>query len=716
MAVAALGAAELRIDTSTASFLDKTSPKWQTYVRSVERHGTDEFIVVAVDCAEPWDRSALRRVVNLTNKLEQVPGVSRVDSLASVPLIRNDMGALMVNSGLAGGVAESGEAFERFVEVVKNDRIARDSLVSRDGRVFAINVLVENQGEVDWGRVVNDVRQLAALDGGRVTGVPVFRTEVNSRMSGELKLFIPATLLLIALIMWILVPEPSALLAPLLVSGASMLCAVGAMGYWGVTMSLSTMLLPSTLLALGSAYAMHVVVARGNVESLAEVAFPLALSGFTTTIGFVSMSVIPISAIRELGVFGAFGIVVGTAAALTLAPAVLALFPVEDRRSRFSDWVGGDVSDRLNQLVASRRRTVLVTWLALVMAGGVGLAQLEVSTDIVKWFSPSSDVRIDYEHVRSRLSGISPVSVLIEAKSDDAPDVHSAELVAAIDALSMRLSDDNDVGKSLSVGDPLRLVRAAYTESEVDTLPVSDAEIQQSLLLLSGMDRLTDVLSPDRRSASILLRVNNNSSDDIVGLTETVERWWEERGHSGYRVEVTGIMYEFARSEEEISRGQIQGLAIAAASIATILLLVFRSGRVAAIAFVANATPIAIGFGALGLLGIPLDAGTICVSSLALGIAVDDTIHVVTSYRRARAGGSRGQALLTAYRRVLPALVMTTAAVSVGFAVLSFSNFSLVRNLGMVTSSLIILCLVADVTLLPALLLGSSRKEGAARK
>ena len=709
--VASIGTAGLQVDTSTASFLDRTSPEWQTYLRSIERHGGDEFIVVALQSPKEWDVANLRSVERLSKKLEMVPGVRRVDSLASVPLIRNEHGTLVVDTGLAGGIPESPRGLREFIHNVERDRLALDSLVSRDGRVFAINLLVENGEGTNWASLVESVRGLAEAEGARVTGVPVFRTEVNARMSEELNVFVPATLVLLALSILLVVPSPSAIVAPLSVSGAAVLCALGAMGFSTVSLSLATMLLPSTLLALGSAYGIHIVAARGNIDSISAVAFPVALSGLTTTIGFVAMAAVPISAIRELAIFGAVGVVAGTLAALTLAPAVLSLYPISGRGSRSSNWIRSSLAISLCRLVESHRGWVIGIWLALIGLGCVGLARLEISTDIVKWFSPSSEVRRDYEDIRQRLSGISPANVFIEARSESAPDVDSAEIVARIDKLSSYLVADEDIGKSISIGDPLRLVRRAFKGEGEDSLPQSNSEIQQSLLLLSGMDRLEDVLHDDRRTANILLRLDNNSSDDIIGLEREVKSWWNEYGDDRYQVAVTGIMYEFARSEEEIAHGQLQGLALASISIAAVLLIVLRRPRVAGIAFVANIAPIAIGFGALGLLNIPLDAGTVCVSSMALGIAVDDTIHVVTSYRVERSRAAvRKDALQVAFQKVLPALLVTTLAISVGFVVLSLSDFTLVRNLGFVTAALVVLCLASDITLLPAMLLRASHE------
>jgi predicted RND superfamily exporter protein len=206
--------------------------------------------------------------------------------------------------------------------------------------------------------------------------------------------------------------------------------------------------------------------------------------------------------------------------------------------------------------------------------------------------------------------------------------------------------------------------------------------------------------------------VDDNGSDRLVNLGDRIELWWRDNGVADFSVETTGLMYEFGRSEERIAYGQVAGLAIALLSIGAVLLAILRVPKNALIALIPNGVPLVITFGLMGFLKVPLDAATVCLGSLALGIAVDDTIHLMTGYtERRNSGKSPAIALDQCLEHVLPALAFTTAAVVAGFAVLALSQFTLIRNLGLVTSGLVFLCLLADLTLLPPLLLSIDRKR-----
>lgn len=164
-------------------------------------------------------------------------------------------------------------------------------------------------------------------------------------------------------------------------------------------------------------------------------------------------------------------------------------------------------------------------------------------------------------------------------------------------------------------------------------------------------------------------------------------------------------MYEFARSEDEIAWGQLRGLTAALTAIGGILFAIFRKPRIASIAVIPNVVPLIAAFGFMGIAQIPLDAVTVGLGCTALGIAVDDTIHIVVGYRdRIQIKKNKLWALDATFEEVLPAVVYTTIAIMIGFGVLALSSFTVTQNLGFMMSGLAITCLLADCTLLPALL------------
>jgi hypothetical protein len=708
--VACIGLARLRVDTTTDSVLDRSAEPWAFYQASQERFGGDEIVVVALEGTTPFDTPVLREVRRLTRAYEALPGVRRVDSLASVPLIRVADDTLILDGALETSVPDTPEGLQRLAAEVAADRIAPRNLVSEDGRVFALNVVLAQDFAGDYDALVAAIRAELPAKGARMSGVPVFRSAANERTRAEILVFVPLTVLAIASLLVVVFRQVRAAAIAVAVGAIGSFAMVGAMGLAGVAISLITMILPSVILALGCSYVMRVLSAASGardpdslLEALLPIALPVALSGLTTAIGFAVVGVVRIEEVRNVGAFGAVGVFALTAASLTIAPAAVALWPLPSGRARGLAWSEGWLRRVLMHLATRRRAAVFGTWLLLLVVFSAGLVRIDVETDATRWFPRGTEVRDAYEAIREELSGISPVNVVLESK--DGVPVTDPRVMSAIDGLTAHLEGLEDVGKAVSLADPLRQIHGGFSGDPSLPLPDSAELIEQYLLLLESVDEIRDLVTPDRAAANVVLRADNNGSGPLLAIGEQARRWWREHGVVSVEPRATGIMYEFARAEDEIAMGQIRGLGLGLLTVGVILLAALRNARLTAIALVPNVVPIAMVFGFMGLSGVPLDAGTVIVGSLALGIAVDDTIHLIAAFQEDRERGCATPAALdAALARVLHPVVFTTLAVAIGFGLLGFSQFTFTRNLGLLVAGTMLVCLLADLALLPSLL------------
>ena len=707
LAILALpGAISLRIETSTDSVLDRGTDPWTFYQHSQDTFGGDELVVVAVSNTDPFSAQLLEETVRLTGILEEVAGVRRVDSLATVPHIRGGPdGSLLLSAPLETSVPETREDQLALLKKLSIDRIAPRSLISDDGRVLALNVYLDADLTRSFDEVISDILERVEAPHVRVSGVPIFRTQINLRTGSEVSGFSVITVLLVAACFGFLFGSLRATLVPILIGGLGGWLILGSMGWLGIPLSLSTMILPSILLALGCAYSTHFVFAVGRETDVSErhraaeqVALPVALSGLTTAIGFLAIALVPIEALRQVGGLGALGALIATGSVLTLAPVILDQWPTRIGMGVGERWIGGPARRAILRL-AARPGLVVALCLALGFVGALGLPRLSLETDATKWFSEGSEVRDAYDGIRQDLSGISPINVVIEG--EEGRFITEPATIEALDALSRFLRAHEDVGKVLSIADPLLSAHEVFDPGSglIGTRELSE----QYMLLLSSEEQIWDFIEPGHRRANVLIRVNDNGSDHLLNVASKAERWWLQNGVEGFKARATGIMYEFARAENRIAEVQIVGVQLAILCIGLLLLLIFRSWKLAVAALIANVVPMLIAFGGMAWLGIPLDAGTVLVANLALGIAVDDTIHFASVYQDE-------PTLDSTLKKVLPALASTTLAVGAGFCVLGFSEFAFTRNLGILTALIMALCFLADVVLLPCLLrLGGTR-------
>jgi len=710
------GLMQLQVDTSTDSVLDRRHPAWQVYQESQDDFGGDEIIVVALEGKGPLDPAVLQVAADLSEQFEGLEGVRRVDSLATVPVVWvNPQGELELEPALDPDLADPSNRARRVAERLVGDRIAPRSLLAEDGRVVALNLVLDRGAEQRHAELLREVHARVDPAGGILSGVPVFRVAANERTRSEILYFAPITAALIALFLWGVFRSASAVLLGLVPGALGGWLLVAAMGYLGAPLSITTMVLPSIILALGCAYSMHLLVAasrcpadspdRGEalLEALSRVSLPVALSGLTTALGLLALTFVRIEAVRMTGAFGALGVLLVTALSLTGVPAGLALRRGPAARPRGFAWVQERLAPALVNTAHRHNTATLWAWAGVIALGVLGIARVEVETDATRWLPLGNPVRDAYEEIRVRLSGISPMNVVVEAPSGQ--NVLEPRTLAAVDGLSAYLEQRPEVGKTLSVADPLRQLHGGFQGDPSQPLPGSLPLAEQYLLLLESLDQLEDLIRFDRSAANILIRADDNGSADLLGIERAAERWWQQNGPPDHRLITTGIMYEFARAEDEIAYGQLRGLAVALGVISAVLLLIFRSPRLALLALAPNALPLTLIFGALGGLGLPLDAGTALIGCLALGVAVDDTIHVVAGFHaRARRGMEARTALEQALAEVLPAIASTTCMIALAFGVLAFSEFTITRTLGLLTSGIMVICFVADTTLLPALL------------
>ena len=706
------GVLRLRIETSTDSLLDRESAKWEYYEATQRSFGGDEIIVVMLRSEEPYDPELLEAVSLLSERFRRLSGVRRVDSLSTVPLIESTPeGDLSLEPALAGGIPSTQEEQRVLARRIEMDRVAPGGLISADGRAVGINLVLQEGAGDEYGAILADIDSIESEFHLVRSGVPVFRIAATSRTSRELLIFVPLTVLVIGVLLLLFFRTPQAPVLALGASGIAVWIVMGTMGYLGSPLTISTVILPPVLLALGSAYGMHFLTSAEGERpttrlraSLDRVALPVMLSGLTTAIGFIAASFVRIQAVRDVSGYGALGVLMLVAVCLTALPAALQLWPLPDRPRRHERWLGPKAASQLVSFVARHPRWIALAGTALLVVAGLGISQVHVETDAVLLFPASDPIRTSYDEIRAELSGISPMNVVIETVGDRS--IAEPEVLAAIDGLQAHLAGLPDMGKVLSIADLLRQLNGGFNEDPAQPLPGDEEVIEQYLLLLASKDYYYDLITPDHRAANVLLRVDNNGSGALMAVSAEAESWWRENGPEGTRAQTTGIMYEYARSEDRIAEGQIRGLFFALATIGLIMLMIFSQPWLALLALIPNALPLAVAFGAMGLLGVPLDAGTVFVGSLALGIAVDDTIHELTEFHRCRiSGASVFQSLEGAFALVLRPLVYTTVIVAAGFATLGVSSFTYTRNLGVITAGVMVLCLLADLFLLPMLLI-----------
>ena len=732
------GLLSLSIEASTESVLDKDAEPWSFYQHSLELFGGDEIVVLAFESGGEPNLESLEMIRTASRQAEDLEGVRRVDSLSTFPIVAvSEDGALTLNPAVPSLRPLVTEDSLTSLELAHSDRIAPNTLVSAGGELLAVNLLLDREPVKHYEAILSSVADAAAAMRAEgfaswLSGVPVFQHETSLQTRRELLIFSPLAGATIWLLISLIFRSPIAGSLVMLIGAAGNWLMLAAVGTAGVPLSFTMVILPPLILALAAAYSMHVLAAAARSRStmpsgglshdsmlgeLEGVATPLALSGLTTTIGFVATSLAGISAVRNVGTFGGIGVFMTTALVMTALPAALTLFRADPKSPRGFRALAGIAPTAIAAHCGKRRAFIVTAWAAATLVASAGVLSVELNTDATRWFRTGTETRDHYDTIRARLSGISPINIVVQLDPESRGalgSITSPDIINAIEELSTVLEQLPSVGKAVSIADPLQQLHQGYAGTGAPLPPTSNA-IEQYLLLLESADHVWDLITPDRTAANVILRLDNNGSSDILETARKAEHWWAENGPAGTTARATGVMYEFARAQDAIARGQVVGLSAAIIAIALVLLATFRSPLAAAATIAPNLAPIVAIYGAMGFLGVPVDAGTVLVGSLALGIAVDDTVHLASAFFDGNPAENRSQAIEKSLAKTLPAITYTTVAVGAGFSLLALSDFTFIRNLGILMSTAMVACLVADAHLLPCLLTRGSSGNRLAR-
>jgi predicted RND superfamily exporter protein len=510
-------------------------------------------------------------------------------------------------------------------------------------------------------------------------------------------------------------------MVPLIVVGVSLLWTLAIVAATGRALNVITVVLPPLILVVGFAYAIHVVseyfdlLRAGEAEptrnetvakALGLVALPVVLTGLTTGIGFLSLAISPLAAIREFGIFTTAGVLITMLVSLTFGPALLCLAPPPKRlRGVVSAKSEEDAFDRLARAMAgfaiSKRVAILLAGGLVALLSIYGVTQIVVSTDVVKLFQPDHPVRVDFEAVNDNLEGSDAVYVVVEASEDDA--FKEPANLAHIEALQQWLESQPNVGGTTSAVDYVKLIHRGFMGDDTALAIPDSKELVTQLMFFGANDEMESFVDSRWRTVSILTRSRAIDSADVTELVDDIEAHLATLpGHLKGRVTGNGVLIN--KTSDVIALGQAQSLALAFIVIYGVLCLLFTSFRVGLLALVPNMLPVLVYFGTLGLTGVTLNTTTGLVACLVLGIAVDDTIHFLARFNTAaKRLGDEAKGVVEALITVGRPVTYTSIALCLGFLGIATSSLQNQKEFGYLAAFTLGIAWLTDVVFTPAL-------------
>ena len=731
VALASAGMALLEFSADYRIFFDDDNPQLLALEELEDTYGKNENVVFLIvpDDGDATSGEALSAAVWLTEAAWQTPWSRRVDSLANFQYTTAEGDDLVVRDLVDSQDLTRAEALSRIRDTALADPRIAGSMLARNGDVSVVNVTLE-MPEGDQLEAVAEVAEFARTTAAeaesrfpgvdlRIVGtVMVNQTFLEASVESQM-IFLPASLLLMAVILGILVRGWPGVLVTGIVIIFSILASMGLGAWFGLEFSPPIAPAPTIVLMIVVANCVHLLVALQQrlragdsrhdaiVEAIRTNLHPIFLASLTTALGFLGMNFSEVPPYRQLGCFVAIGIVTSFILSVTFLPAMLSLLPLRAPKER---RLPGPTMHQLADLVLKHRKPLILGWAVFVVAMVLAIPRNELSDVLVHFFDKSVEFRQDTDFMDERLSGNTLIEYSLEASVEGG--VKDPAFLADVARFADWYRKQPRVRHVAVITDTFRRLNQTMHGDDPDAyrLPESRELTAQYLLLYElslpqGLD-LNNQIDWSKTATRVSVQAQSLGSRELLELNARARSWLRDNAPEVADVNSTGPAVLFAWIGQRNIRAMLVGTLVVLLAISAILLFALRSLRLGLISIVPNLLPAALGFGVWGLTVGQVGLSLSVVVAMTVGIVVDDTVHFLAKYRKARLdhGKDAGESVHYAFDTAGRALFTTTLVLVAGFLIFAFSPFIPTAQVGILTALIIAFALVADLTLLPALL------------
>jgi len=723
----------LRFDTDYRTFFSEENPQLVAFedLQDTYTKNDNVMFVLAPKDGQVFTNNTLDTVEWLTNEAWQIPYSIRVDSITNFQYTYAEEDDLIVDDLIIDAKTLSEADIARAKAVALNEPQLANKLISQKTHVTAVNITVQLPGvqpDKEVPEIVAFVRDLADKVRAQdphidvyLTGMVMMNNSFPEASQSDLKTLIPAMYIVILIMLWLLLRGFSGTFSTFLVISFSIISAMGLAGLMGIALTGPSASAPTMILTLAVADSVHFLVTlrhemRDNgrekyeaiVESLRVNFQPIFLTSLTTAIGFLSMNFGDVPPFRDLGNIVAMGVMIAFILSVTLLPALMAILPVRPRPQTAKTI---QAMDHLGEFVVRRRQALLWGMGSVIVLVVAFVPRNELNDDFVKYFDESFAFRRATDFVTENLTGLYDIHYSLSAGEPEG--ISDPTFLRTVEEFVQWYQQQPEVMHVSTITDTFkRLNKNMHRDDPAYYCLPEERELAAQYLLLYemslpyGLD-LNNQINIDKSATRVAITTKTLSSNDVLALEERAQEWLKKNGLPSMQVPGASTTIMFANIGFRNIRGMLFGATMALVLISIILIVALRSLKFGLISLIPNLAPTAMAFGLWGMLVGEVGLGLSVVAGLTIGIVVDDTIHYLSKYLRARRekGLSPEEAVRYAFRSVGLALWVTSLVLIAGFLILSQSHFSLNSSMGIMTAVTIGLALMADFLFLPPLLL-----------
>jgi len=720
-------------------FFSDTNPQLMAF-ESLEKMYTKNdnvmFIVTPKD-GTVFTAKTLNIIRELTQAAWQVPYSIRVDSISNFQYTEAQGDDLTVRDLVPEDATLDNATLNKIKVIALNEPLLVRRLISQTGHVTGVNVTVQLPGKNPGAEVpetVSFARELASKlmkqypsINIRLSGMVMMNNAFSEASKKDMTSLVPLSFLLMLITLGLMIKGFTGTVGTMMIIVFSILVAMGGGGYLGYPITPPSSATPIIVLTVAIANAVHVLVTflhemrqglpkkQAMIESLRINMQPVFLASATTILGFLSMNFADVPPFKHLGNMVAIGVAASFIFTIFFLPAFMTIMPVKVRVKKQGDSYV--FMDRLGSFVVNFRKQLMWGMLVLVASLVAFIPRNELNDVFLHYFDTSIKFRVDSDYFTKNLGGLYIIDYSLD--SGEAGGISNPKFMADVEKFAnwfhkqpetVHVNTYTDIMKRLNKnmhGDDPNYYR----------VPKERNLAAQYLLLYEmslpyGLD-LNNQINVDKSATRFTVTLKTLSTNDLLALAQRAQVWLKTNAPAIKQANPSGTTMMFAHIGKRNIISMLLGTTVALVLISMILVFALRSVKIGLVSMLPNLVPAAMGFGlwgiAVGEVGLALSV----VMGMTLGIVVDDTVHFLSKYLRARREKnlSSHEAVVYAFHTVGMAMFTTSVVLVVGFLVLAFSAFKLNAGMGMLTAIIIAFALIADFFFLPALLMKLEEKK-----
>ena len=641
--------------------------------------------------------------------------------------------------GLPAEMLYTKEQAEKAKTLINDWDIYRNNIIGDDNKSTAIYVTIPIGATIEYETLFQEFTdELVAKYSGvtanidfHVAGLPMTTVLIGKYMHSDLKTLIPICFAVILVILILSFRRFNGVFLPLLTVSITVIWVVGVMAMIGKKMTIITSALPTLILAVGSAYTIHVVhhyyeqlslgVAKEKAirSTMTRIGIAVVMAGLTTVGGFGSLISSQVLPIRDFGEFAALGALFALLISITLPTAILKVMPMVGKEKQAGTYQPEDLEKlaktplgrilgNLSRLVAKHAKAVVLVSVLVLAIFGYFSAQVVTNSNMVKFFKPGTPIRTSDDWLTEHLGGTTLFSIVLDGGETEAflqPDnLRKVEQLQQF--VEQRFPDY--IRKTMSIADYMKKINKTVQKENPDEyrIPDSEGQVAENLLLYeSRPETLESVIDFDRQKVRLMIKAKVGGTKYMHEMRPIILDYIA-KNMPNMKAHVSGEMVLRYNTDREVVTGQKISILISVTAVLVLLIIIFRSLTIGIVCLGPIVLSILGNFAAMAIAGIPLDVGTALIAATAVGIGIDYAIHYVNRYRVEReVSDDVATAVFRTHISSGKAIIFNASAVALGYLVLTGSQFIPLMRLGVLTALTMFLAAFGTLTTLPALLM-----------